>query len=73
MIKITNQVTSTLKDTRSFKKVVLVRFPTEKTWSVGFITGDNPEIFDDEVGNPGLVSIFILSCSYIPSWFWIRN
>ena len=59
LIKITNQVTSTLKDTRSFKKVVLVRFPTEKMWSVGFITGDNPEIFDDEVGNPGLVSIFI--------------
>jgi uncharacterized membrane protein len=59
LIKITNQITDTLKDTKSFKKVVLVRFPTESTWSVGFITGDNPEIFDNELGNPGLVSIFI--------------
>lgn len=59
LIKITNQVANTLKDTESFKKVVLVKFPTDRTWSVGFITGDNPEIFDDELGNPGLASIFI--------------
>ena len=59
LVKITNQVTPTLKDTRSFKKVVLVRFPTEKTWSVGFITGENPEIFNSELENPMLVSIFI--------------
>lgn len=55
--KITNQVAITLKDTNSFKEVVLVQFPTEKTWSVGFITGENPEIF--ECMGENLVSIFI--------------
>ena len=56
--KITNQVTKTLKDTNSFKEVVLVRFPTEKSWSIGFITGDNSEAFGDVVGDD-LVSVFI--------------
>lgn len=56
--KITNQVTRTLKDTNSFKEVVLVKFPTEKSWSVGFITGENPEIFREEM-EEDLVSVFI--------------
>ena len=56
--KITNQVTNTLKDTNSFKEVVLVRFPAEKTWSVGFITGENPEVFRNEMEGH-LVSVFI--------------
>jgi len=55
--KITNQVTRTLKDTNSFKEVVLVRFPSDQCWSVGFITGENPEIFEGIEEN--LVSIFI--------------
>ena len=55
--KITNQVTKTLKDTNSFKEVVLVRFPTDKSWSIGFITGDS-EAFGDAVGD-SLVSVFI--------------
>ena len=55
--KITNQVTNTLKDTNSFKEVVLVRFPSDQCWSVGFITGENPEIFEGIEEN--LVSIFI--------------
>ena len=56
--KITNQVTRTLKDTNSFKEVVLVKFPTEKSWSVGFITGENPEVFREEM-EEDLVSVFI--------------
>lgn len=59
LFKITNQVTDTLKDADSFKKVVLVRFPMETTWSVGFITGENPESFRKVVGDSDLVSIFI--------------
>ena len=55
--KITNQVTNTLKDTNSFKEVVLIRFPSDQCWSVGFITGENPEIFEETEKN--LVSIFI--------------
>ena len=58
LFKITNQVTNTLKDTNSFKEVVIVRFPTEKSWSVGFITGENPEVFGSSVGED-LVSVFI--------------
>ena len=55
--KITNQVTMTLKNTNSFKEVVLVRFPTERSWSIGFITGEDPEIFKGIEEN--IVSIFI--------------
>ena len=56
--RIINRVTTTLKDTNSFKEVVLVRFPTDKTWSVGFITGEGHEVFD-AVTQEKLVSIFI--------------
>ncbi len=34
LTKITNQAASTLQNTNSFEKVVLVKFPSEKTWSV---------------------------------------
>jgi uncharacterized membrane protein len=34
LTKITNQAANTLQNTNSFEKVVLVKFPTEKTWSV---------------------------------------
>ena len=56
--RIINRVTTTLKDTNSFKEVVLVRFPTDKTWSVGFITGEGHGVFD-AVTQEKLVSIFI--------------
>jgi len=59
LFKITNQVTSTLKDTNSFQKVVLVKFPSERTWSVGFITGENPETFSEVLEDKNLVSVFI--------------
>ncbi|MBQ2600536.1 hypothetical protein II582_04130 [bacterium] len=32
--KVTNQIANTLETSDSFKKVVLLKFPTEKTWSV---------------------------------------
>lgn len=57
--KITNQVTNTLKDTNSFQRVVIVRFPSERTWSVGFITGEKPDMFGDIIGDSHLVSVFI--------------
>ena len=56
--KITNQVTMTLKDTNSFKEVVVLRFPSETMWSIGFITGENVEVFGDMV-EENLVSVFI--------------
>jgi len=59
LFKITNQVTSTLRDTDSFKKVVLVRFPTERSWSVGFVTGENPKVICEAMNRSDLVSVFV--------------
>jgi len=56
--RIVNQITRTLKDSNSFKEVVLVKFPTDKFWSVGFITGENHEALGEIVGEE-LVSVFV--------------
>ena len=57
--KITNQIANTLETSDSFKKVVLLKFPTEKTWSVWFITWEDISIFDKELWKNSLVSIFV--------------
>ena len=59
LTKITNQAASTLKNTNSFKKVILTRFPMEKTWSIWFLTGENLEVFENASGELHLVSVFI--------------
>ena len=59
LTKITNQAANTLKNTNSFKKVILTRFPMEKTWSVWFITGEDLEVFERTSGEIHLVSVFI--------------
>ena len=57
--KITNQIANTLETSDSFKKVVLLKFPAEKTLSVWFITWEDISIFDQELWKNNLVSIFI--------------
>lgn len=57
--KITNQIANTLETSDSFKKVVLLKFPNEKTWSVWFITWEDISIFDKELWKNKLVSIFV--------------
>lgn len=57
--KVTNQIANTLETSDSFKKVVLLKFPTEKTWSVWFITWEDISIFDKELWKNSLVSIFV--------------
>ena len=57
--KVTNQIANTLETSDSFKKVVLLKFPTEKTWSVWFITWEDISIFDKELWKNKLVSIFV--------------
>ena len=57
--KITNQIANTLETSDSFKKVVLLKFPAEKTLSVWFITWEDISIFDKELWKNNLVSIFI--------------
>ena len=57
--KVTNQIANTLETSDSFKKVVLLKFPNEKTWSVWFITWEDISIFDKELWKNKLVSIFV--------------
>ena len=59
LTKITNQAANTLQNTNSFKKVILVRFPTEKTRSVWFLTGEELDNFENAIWENNLVSVFI--------------
>ena len=59
LTKITNQAANTLKNTNSFKKVVITKFPNEKTWSVWFITGEDLDVFEEASWELDLVSVFI--------------
>ena len=69
--KITNQVANTLETSDSFKKVVLLRFPNEKSWSIWFVTGENTWMFDKELGEDELVSIFIPTTPNPTNWFLV--
>ena len=59
LTKITNQAANTLQNTNSFKKVVLVRFPVENTWSVWFLTWEELDNFESAIWESNLVSVFI--------------
>ena len=59
LTKITNQAANTLKNTNSFKKVVITRFPIEKSWSVWFITWEDLDVFEDASWESNLISVFI--------------
>ena len=59
LTKITNQAANTLTSTNSFKKVVLTRFPSEKTWSIGFLTWEKLDVIENIIGETNLVSVFI--------------
>ena len=59
LTKITNQAANTLQNTNSFKKVILTRFPTEKTWSVWFLTWEKLDNFENAIWENNLVSVFI--------------
>ena len=69
--KITNQIANTLENTDSFKKVVLLKFPNEKTWSIWFVTWENTWMFDKELGEDELVSIFIPTTPNPTNWFLV--
>lgn len=69
--KVTNQIANTLENTDSFKKVVLLKFPNEKAWSIWFVTGENTWMFDKELGEDELVSIFIPTTPNPTNWFLV--
>ncbi|MBR7036870.1 DUF502 domain-containing protein [bacterium] len=58
LYSITNQVASTLRDTDSFQKVVLVK-TTPNAYEVGFITGENPQGFCESLHEFELVSVVL--------------
>jgi len=58
LFKITNQVESSLRDTDSFKKVVLVR-TCHYGYEVGFITGEDPKVFCEALRKSELVSVVL--------------
>jgi uncharacterized membrane protein len=45
------------ENTRPFKKVVLVEYPAEGRWAIGFLSADAPPIMQQHV--PGAVSVFV--------------
>lgn len=59
LFKITNQVTHTLQNTNSFRETVLLKFPTDYTYSVGFITGEDVSLFEGASKESHLVSVFV--------------
>lgn len=59
LTKITNQAANTLRNTNSFKKVILVKFPTERTRSVWFLTWEKLDNFENAIWDTNLVSVFI--------------
>lgn len=58
LFKINNQVESSLRNTDSFKKVVLVK-TCPYGYEVGFITGENPKAFCKSLRRPELISVVL--------------
>jgi uncharacterized membrane protein len=58
LFKITNQVASSLRDTDSFKRVVLVK-TLENGYEVGFITGEKPQAFCEALHESELISVVL--------------
>lgn len=69
LVKITTQVAATLDWENSFKQVVLVQFPSEDFWSVGFITWDNTKSFKSTLWDNDLLTVFIPTTPNPTSWY----
>ena len=69
LFKIVTQISRSLDWESSFKKVVLVNFPTDDFYSVWFITSDNIKTFEKTIGTNDLVTVFIPTTPNPTSWF----
>lgn len=58
LFKITKQVKEGLDKKSSFEEVILVRFPTKDVLSLGFITSEDLEVFNESTGME-LVAVFV--------------
>jgi len=46
------------RNKETFRRVVLVEYPRPGSWSVGFVTHENPAIFSEALGKP-VVNVFV--------------
>jgi uncharacterized membrane protein len=55
------QITHSTLDAKSgtFKRCVLVEYPKENSWALGFVTAAAPDVFREQLGIPDLVSVFV--------------
>jgi len=56
--KTTQEIIRTIFVTDSFKKVVMVPFPKEGTYAIGFVSRDSPEVCAEQAGAP-LISVIV--------------
>lgn len=56
-----SQIThSTLENRRgTFKRCVLVQYPKENSWVLGFVTADAPRVARERLGRPDLVATYV--------------
>ena len=59
LFKISSQVKTTLETSNSFKRVVLVEYPSPGLLSLGFVTNEKLEIFEKATGKTDLIAVFI--------------
>ena len=67
LFKITNQVADTLQNSSSFKRVVLVRFPNDKSLAVGFVTNEKP------IQHYNMISVVVLASPPTSSFVLLVN
>ena len=55
------QITHSTLDAQrgTFQRCVLVEYPKENSWALGFVTAGAPRVLQDRLGAPDLVSVFV--------------
>lgn len=71
LTKITTQVAATLDWENSFKKVVVVKFPSEDFQSIWFITWNNTKSFKENSKENDLLTVFIPTTPNPTSWYTV--
>lgn len=59
LFQISTQVKTTLETSNSFKRVVLIEYPSPGIYSLGFVTNEQLELFEKVLNKTGLIAVFI--------------
>ena len=73
LFKITNQVASSLGDTKSFKRVVFVPWPHGMAWALGFITNEKPSFRNYFPEPENMVSVVVPASPLTSHWPLMMN